>query len=306
MCSKCTSIVSSMYTPHLLLGQGYTKEGLEEAFHTNFGARIKGITLRRDDENNPFILLFSRADGPYSDRIEGTSFFYDGEGRGKDQELTAANKALIEANDTNRKIYGFRQDAAGGKWKYIGLLYVADYTYIRKDGFMTYEYHFVNEPVDPNELAQAERVITTVALDKPVLTDEKSKLVQITIQARSAAFRLKVKRIYDNRCAVCQTKRVSSSGYPEVEAAHIYPKEKLGADDYRNGLSLCRLHHWAFDAGLWALNDNLQVIIKGNLVGKLDYEEITRYKGADILLPTPKEYRPELLYVRAHRELHSF
>lgn len=77
-----------------------TKEELEEIYNTNFGARIKGITLRRDANNKPLALVFSRADGPYTDRIEGDSFYYDGEGTEKDQQLTAANKALIEANST--------------------------------------------------------------------------------------------------------------------------------------------------------------------------------------------------------------
>jgi hypothetical protein len=35
------------------------------------------------------------------------------------------------------------------------------------------------------------------------------------------------------------------------QAAHIVPKNKNGTDDPRNGLTLCRAHHWAFDAGLF-------------------------------------------------------
>jgi hypothetical protein len=69
-------------------GQGYTKEAVQEIFSTNFGARIKGITLRRDPEGRPYALVFSRANGPYADRLEANEFYYDGEGSGKDQELT--------------------------------------------------------------------------------------------------------------------------------------------------------------------------------------------------------------------------
>jgi len=53
------------------VGQGYSKESIEAIFATNFGARIKGISLRRGNDNQPNILVFSRATGPYSDHVDG-------------------------------------------------------------------------------------------------------------------------------------------------------------------------------------------------------------------------------------------
>jgi hypothetical protein len=35
-----------------------------------------------------------------------------------------------------------------------------------------------------------------------------------------------------------------------VDAAHILAWSKFGLDVVSNGLSLCKLHHWAFDAAL--------------------------------------------------------
>ena len=54
-----------------------------------------------------------------------------------------------------------------------------------------------------------------------------------------------VKQAYDYSCAICGAKRFSSIGQPEAEAAHIYLKSENGADDPRNGISLCKFHHWA-------------------------------------------------------------
>jgi predicted AlkP superfamily phosphohydrolase/phosphomutase len=34
---------------------------------------------------------------------------------------------------------------------------------------------------------------------------------------------------------------------------------KKGRDDILNGLSLCHLHHWAFDAGWLTLQDNFKI-----------------------------------------------
>lgn len=286
-------------------GQGYTKEALQEIFSTNFGARIKGITLRRDPEGKTYALVFSRANGPYADRLEADEFYYDGEGSDKDQELTAANKALLEANRTGRLLYGFRQEVNGGLWHYLGILEAIDYAYISKRGYKTYEFHFRIQPVAPSELDDANKVIEDVSLAEPELTED-SKMTTVSVKARKAAFRHRVIQLYDNTCVVCEKKRLSPSGYPEVEAAHIYPKGKQGADDYRNGIALCRLHHWAFDAGLFTISDDLKVIVRAGLQQDDNYYEITRYEGKVILKPAISSFAPAQIYLAAHRALHGF
>jgi putative restriction endonuclease len=47
---------------------------------------------------------------------------------------------------------------------------------------------------------------------------------------------------------------VTANGKSECEAAHIVPRGRKGADDARNGLALCRSHHWAFDNGLFGVD----------------------------------------------------
>jgi hypothetical protein len=47
----------------------------------------------------------------------------------------------------------------------------------------------------------------------------------------------------------------------EAQVAHIVPKNKNGTDDPRNGLTLCRAHHWAFDAGLFTLASDYTVVV---------------------------------------------
>jgi putative restriction endonuclease len=289
----------------ITVGQGYTKEALEGLFATNFGARIKGITQRRDINNQPYIMVFSRATGPYSDRIEGTSFYYDGEGKDKDQQLTVANKALAEANTTGHPIYGFRQEEAGGLWQFIGLLHVVDYIYAKKNSYLTYEFHFTTEPVSPAQLVQADQIIEAISLEEPTLTGNSHK-VMVSLTARNAAFSKNVKRIYDNTCAICGKKRFSVSGYPEVEAAHIYPKEKNGSDDYRNGLALCKLHHWAFDSGLLAISDKLKILVKPDLLDDSNYLEIYQYADNALVLPKDDQYKPHTMFLEAHRDLHGF
>lgn len=70
---------------------------------------------------------------------------------------------------------------------------------------------------------------------------------------RSAAFRYAVLAAYDRKCTACGVGLVLPADQPahlppcEPEAAHIVPVELGGPDDIRNGLALCRTHHWAFD-----------------------------------------------------------
>jgi len=50
-----------------------------------------------------------------------------------------------------------------------------------------------------------------------------------------------------------------TSSFWEAEAAHIVPYSALGKDDIWNGITLCRTHHWAFDAGWLSLLDDFSI-----------------------------------------------
>lgn len=123
---------------NLTLNKDYAKEEIESIFDTRFGYGIKGINLRKYKDGRPYIILFSKQSGPYTDEFNENIFSYDGEGVNKNQELTAANKALIDSQTDERRIYGFRQDSIRGIWKYIGLLKVIEWKYAPKNGFGTY------------------------------------------------------------------------------------------------------------------------------------------------------------------------
>lgn len=289
----------------LSIGEELTKEEIEDKFNTNFGSRIKGITLRVWEDGTPYIILFSRADGPYSDKIEGRVLYYDGEGQNKDQELTPANNALIKANEIDRTIYGFRQNEKG-KWVYMGVLEVLDYSYIPKEGFMTYEFKLQQTGLEiPEILSFESKEVVELVKDEPKLKDE-STYDTVKRKRRNDAFRKLVKQIYNNTCAVCGKRRFTNAGNPEVEAAHIYPKSKDGTDDLRNGISLCKLHHWAFDNGLFAINDDYSIKVKDWIKRDRNYEEIYFFENLKINLPEDERFRPDSIYLNEHRKNHGF
>ncbi len=68
-------------------------------------------------------------------------------------------------------------------------------------------------------------------------------------------FKFQVFKRYGPRCAVCGLQILAL-----LQAAHIVPKERQGADDPRNGLVLCANHHLAFDTNLFAIEpDSLRI-----------------------------------------------
>lgn len=76
---------------------------------------------------------------------------------------------------------------------------------------------------------------------------------------RDPAFRRMVLSTYDETCAVCEMKVVTNSGVSVMNAAHILPFNRFGNDDCRNGLTLCKLHHWMFDHGLLSVDDRYRI-----------------------------------------------
>jgi putative restriction endonuclease len=117
---------------------------------------------------------------------------------------------------------------------------------------------------------------------------------------------LAIRRLYENRCAVCGSELRGPNGEPEIEAAHIYPKGRDGSDDVRNGIGLCRRHHWAFDVGWMTIADDHSVRVRSDLPPDEDYQFIGDFAGRPIAVPPEPALRPHALFLRAHRSLRLF
>ncbi len=64
-------------------------------------------------------------------------------------------------------------------------------------------------------------------------------------------FSVAVRNAYEHRCGFCGLVFGGVHGIlPGVDAAHILAWSKHDLDIVGNGISLCKLHHWAFDAAL--------------------------------------------------------
>jgi hypothetical protein len=144
--------------------------------------------------------------------------------------------------------------------------------------------------------------------ETPKLTNDASnkKMAHLTRKILDAMFQREVRKNYGFACAVCGKKRTNRLNHYETESCHIYPREKNGRDDLRNGIAMCRLHHWAFDNGLFSIRNDYSIIVESRIRRDLNYEEIWRYENEHIAPPANKKYMPHEIFLGAHRKLHGF
>ena len=137
----------------------------------------------------------------------------------------------------------------------------------------------------------------------PFLMQRDVASVQTETPVRRAGFRQAVMRIYDYTCAVCALNIRASSGESVTDAAHIIPFSVSYNDDIRNGMSLCKLHHWAFDAGLISVSETYQVIVSPAMTEHGPTASmLARLRDRQIWLPSGCEYRPAPEALAWHRQ----
>ncbi|MBM3575875.1 MAG: restriction endonuclease [Alphaproteobacteria bacterium] len=121
----------------------------------------------------------------------------------------------------------------------------------------------VEKPMSATELEMAEKLEN----EREVLPFQLFDSTTIKVEsrsfkiARSIAFRLTIQRVYSGICAACGTSLRSPEGPIELDAAHIVPRSMSGTDDARNGLGLCKRHHWAFDHGLFSVDESRNLFV---------------------------------------------
>lgn len=177
---------------------------------------------------------------------------------------------------------------------------------ITESELLLYDDHILASDAPDVEVEMAE-IGRYIKNNEPRLTDDiPPSWSQARRKQRDAAFTINVKRLYGASCAICDLRLKTPNGRPEVQSAHIYPKERNGSDDLRNGLCLCRFHHWLFDSGWIAVADDYVILVHDSLPADHQYDDIRKLKGKRLRLPVETSASPASIYLSAHRELHGF
>lgn len=133
----------------------------------------------------------------------------------------------------------------------------------------------------PDQVAEAEAIYR-----------RKYATSEAIVRLHQGEFRIRVLTAYKVQCAFCNLRHQQL-----LDAAHIIPDSEEGGDPVvPNGLSLCKIHHAAFDSNIVGLNPDYKIIVRKDILEEID-GPMLRYgiqemHGRKILLPGSRKNWP--------------
>ena len=140
---------------------------------------------------------------------------------------------------------------------------------------------------------------TNNVVEEPNELERRYATRQMIQRLHQGTFREKVLHAYREHCAICRLKHREL-----LDAAHIIPDNKGGRPVVQNGLSLCKIHHAAFDQNIIGITPNYQIQVREDILQEVDgpmlKHGIQEMHGNKILIPRISTDRPnqEWLEVR--------
>lgn len=231
----------------------------------------KGIWNPRDLEAT--LSIVSSPGGPYDDReTEGGLFRYDYRAGSTEGD----NAKLRRAGELALPIILLRK-VTGGVYVPIFPVYVVE------DDRSSHQF----------VIAVDEALRHLPATDR--LSEVERRFAEVITRARlhQAMFRGMVIRAYEVQCAVCRLRHGEL-----LDAAHITAdSEETGLAIVSNGLSLCKIHHAAYDGNLMGITPEYGVEINRALLKEIDgpmlRHGLQEMHGTRIWLPPRPGERPE-------------
>jgi putative restriction endonuclease len=231
-------------------------------------ANSKGIWNPR--ELDATLSVVSSADGPYADEELAPGVWrYDYEAG----SIQGSNTKLRRAYEDAVPIILLRKIATGVYVPHFPVYVVADDPNGRYFTLAVQDVAMLKDLDDPDVRRYAERVVKQ--------------------RVHQREFRGRVLLAYDNRCAVCRLR------HPELlDAAHILPdSHPEGRPVVPNGLSLCKIHHGAYDSNFLGIDPGYQVHINADLLLEVDgpmlRHGLQEMHGTTLTLPSKRAQRPD-------------
>ena len=106
-------------------------------------------------------------------------------------------------------------------------------------------------------------------------------------------FRQRVLKAYRQSCSVCNLRHVQL-----LDAAHILPDlHEQGQPVVPNGLSMCKIHHAAFDANILGVRPDYIIEIRNDILGEVDgpmlEHGLQAHHGGKLLVPRAAAEHPD-------------
>lgn len=117
--------------------------------------------------------------------------------------------------------------------------------------------------------------------------------LEVTKKKRDPAFRSRVLRAYEYRCAICGFDVRLGSVSIALDAAHIQWHQAGGPDVESNGLALCVLHHKTFDLGAFTVSRDELILISDQVNGSSGLDEgLVQFHGKPMRQAQRRDWRP--------------
>jgi putative restriction endonuclease len=115
---------------------------------------------------------------------------------------------------------------------------------------------------------------------------------EIRTRVHQQVFRDRVIAAYREQCALCRIRHIQL-----LDAAHIIPDhDERGEPTVSNGLSLCKIHHAAYDSNLMSISPDYKIHVKIDLLEEIDgpmlQHGIKELHKQTIILPRSKVHHP--------------
>lgn len=128
----------------------------------------------------------------------------------------------------------------------------------------------------------------------------------VTVQARQrlhqARFRERVLRAYRECCAICRLRHREL-----LDATHILPdRHPLGEPVVSNGLSLCKLHHAAYDRHIMGIRPDCRIHVRLDILEEVDgpmlLHGLQGFQDKSLIMPRQSKDHPNRDYLAERYE----
>jgi putative restriction endonuclease len=270
-------IAAALHARAEMLGGSIHLEELSD-FQLPDGSRLRlidggggGIWNPRDFEAT--LAITTSADGPYQDREAEGGLLHYAYQRGSIQGKNAKLRRALELR-----------------------LPVIRFTKVRPNYYMpTYPVWVIDDnPIIGEFTLALDEQIRSVPTEHEMSPIEKAYAARLVRQrVHQPAFRAQVMLAYDRQCAVCVLKHVEL-----LDAAHIIEDgDSWGDAIITNGLSLCKIHHAAYDRKFLGISPDYTVHINQRLLDEVDgpmlKHGLQEMNGRVLHLPQSPRDRPD-------------
>ena len=235
----------------------------------------KGIFRAAAQEDAPALSIQTSAQSPYDDEETPDGFFYAYRAGAIDQP---DNRALRAAYAQQAPLVYFVATRPGWYKPLYPTYVVADNPAARR------------VLVSPGMRVGPLDELEPAAIEDPV--ERRYAVREARIRLHQRRFRGSVLHAYSDRCTICRLREARL-----LDAAHIVgDTEEHGLPVVANGLSLCSIHHRAFDQNLVGVSPDYEVHVSRRLLDDEDgpmLDLLKAFHARPIELPSRRVWRPD-------------